>query len=65
VLPGVLAISFLHQYGGIPRHTGIGKHYWMLAVTGGAVIAGLATWWWHRRRARNEAARTAAASVKD
>jgi membrane protein DedA with SNARE-associated domain len=65
VLPGVLAISFLHEYGGIPRHTGLGKHYWMLAVIGGAVIAGLATWWWHRRRARNEAARTATASVKD
>ncbi|MGH6644412.1 MAG: DedA family protein, partial [Bradyrhizobium sp.] len=51
VLPGVLAISILHEYGGIPRHAGIGKHYWMLAVIVGAVIAGLATWWWHRRRA--------------
>jgi membrane-associated protein len=62
VLPGVLAISVLHEYGGIPRHTGIGKHYWMLAVIGGAVIVGLATWWWHRRRALN-GARTA--PIKD
>jgi membrane protein DedA with SNARE-associated domain len=51
VLPGVLAISILHEYGGIPRHAGLGKHYWMAAVIVGAVIAGLATWWWHRRRA--------------
>ena len=50
VLPGVLAISVLHQYAGIPHHSGIGKHYWMIAVIGGAVIVGLATWWWRRRR---------------
>ena len=36
VLPGVLAVSALHQYAGIPHHTGIGKHYWILAVIGGA-----------------------------
>jgi membrane protein DedA with SNARE-associated domain len=57
VLPGVLAISVLHQYAGIPHHTGIGKHYWMMAVIGGAVIAGLATWWWYRRRAVEPAAK--------
>jgi membrane protein DedA with SNARE-associated domain len=51
VLPGVLAISVLHQYAGIPHHSGIGKHYWMIAVFAGAVIAGLATWWWRRRQA--------------
>jgi len=50
VLPGVLAISALHQYGGIPHHSGVGKHYWMIAVFTGAVIAGLATWWWYRHR---------------
>lgn len=61
VLPGVLAISILHEYGGIPRHAGIGKHYWMLAVIVGAVIAGLATWWWHRRRALSGAT----APIKD
>src|SRR5260370_302495 len=38
VLPGVLAISALHQYAGIPHHTGLGKYYWMLAVIGGALI---------------------------
>jgi membrane protein DedA with SNARE-associated domain len=51
VLPGVLAISVLHKYGGIPHHSGIGKHYWVIAVFAGAVIAGLATWWWRRRQA--------------
>src|ERR1700736_3998840 len=30
VLPGVLAITALHQYGGVPHHTGVIKHYWML-----------------------------------
>jgi membrane-associated protein len=51
VLPGVLAISVLHRYGGIPHHSHIGKHYWVIAVVTGAVIVGLATWWWRRRRA--------------
>jgi membrane protein DedA with SNARE-associated domain len=50
VLPGVLAISALHEYAGIPRHTGIGKHYWMLAVIGGALIVALVTWAIRRRR---------------
>lgn len=27
VLPGVLAISVLHEYAGVPRQEGIGKHY--------------------------------------
>ena len=49
VLPGMLAISALHEYGGIPHHSGLGKHYWILAVIVGAVIVGLA-WWWRRRR---------------
>ena len=52
VLPGVLAVAALHEYAGVPHHSGIGKHYWMLAVIVGAAIAGLATWWWHRRRGR-------------
>jgi membrane protein DedA with SNARE-associated domain len=50
VLPGVLAISALHEYGGIPHHSGLGKHYWMITVFTGAVIAGIATWWWYRYR---------------
>jgi membrane protein DedA with SNARE-associated domain len=50
VIPGVLAISALHQYAGIPHHTGAGKHYWILAVVGGALIIGLVTWIMRRRR---------------
>ena len=49
VLPGVLAISALHEYAGVPRHAGIGRHYWMLAVIGGALIVALATWTIRRR----------------
>lgn len=49
VLPGVLAISALHEYAGVPRHAGIGKHYWMLAVIGAALIVALATWTIRRR----------------
>jgi membrane protein DedA with SNARE-associated domain len=49
VLPGVLAISALHEYAGIPHHTGIGKYYWILAVIGGALIVALATWIFRRR----------------
>ena len=49
VLPGVLAISVLHEYAGVPRHTGIGRHYWILAVIGGALILALATWTIRRR----------------
>jgi membrane protein DedA with SNARE-associated domain len=49
VLPGVLAISALHQYAGISHHTGIGKHYWMLSVIGCAFIIVLATWTIRRR----------------
>src|ERR1700742_1096891 len=37
VLPGVLAISALHEYGGIPRHFGL-KHYWIAAVIVAALI---------------------------
>jgi membrane protein DedA with SNARE-associated domain len=49
VLPGVLAVSALHHYAGIPHHTGIGKYYWMLAVIGGALIIALAVWTIRRR----------------
>jgi membrane-associated protein len=44
VLPGVLAVSALHEYGGLPHHAGIARHYWILAVIGGALIVALATW---------------------
>ena len=50
VLPGVLAISALHEYAGVPHHQGIGKHLWMTAVIGGALIVALAYWIVRRRR---------------
>lgn len=49
VLPSVLAVSALHRYGVVPHHAGAAKHYWMLAVIGGALIIGLATWLIRRR----------------
>jgi membrane protein DedA with SNARE-associated domain len=45
VLPGVLAVSVLHQY----HQPGTGKHYWMLSVIGGALIVALAVWTLRRR----------------
>jgi membrane-associated protein len=50
VLPGVLAVSALHQYFGLPRHHGTGKHLWMLAVLGGALIITIAIWAYRRRQ---------------
>lgn len=50
VLPGVLAVSALHDYGGLPHHTHFGKHIWIPAVIAVAIVAGIATWWWHRRQ---------------
>ena len=49
VLPGVLAISVLHEYAGLPHHGGIARHYWMLAVIGAALIVALASWTIRRR----------------
>jgi membrane protein DedA with SNARE-associated domain len=43
VLPGVLAISALHEYGGIPRHVSL-KHYWIIAVIAVALIVAVAGW---------------------
>jgi membrane protein DedA with SNARE-associated domain len=53
VLPGVLAVSALHQYAGLPHHVGIARHIWMLAVIGGALIIALATWTIRRRHGGN------------
>jgi membrane protein DedA with SNARE-associated domain len=50
VLPGVLAVSALHQYGGIPHHTGMARHYWIMAVIGGALVVTLAVWTIRRRQ---------------
>jgi membrane-associated protein len=59
VLPGVLAISALHEYGGLPHHTHVGKLIWIPAVIVVAAIAGAATWWRRRRRGINLPAKTA------
>ena len=48
VLPGVLAVSLLHQYGGLPHHEHVGKHLWMLAVFGAFVVA-FGVWTLRRR----------------
>jgi membrane-associated protein len=53
VLPGVVAITALHEYGGISHHTGVGKHYWILSVIAGALIVALATWIIRRRHGGN------------
>jgi membrane-associated protein len=49
VLPGVLAVSALHRYGGFVPHAGIAKHYWILTVAGVALILALASWTIRRR----------------
>jgi membrane protein DedA with SNARE-associated domain len=56
VLPGVLAVSALHRYGGVPHHAGTARHYWVLAVIGGTLIVGLVTWIIRRRRGGQPAA---------
>ena len=49
VLPGVLAVSALHEYAGLPHHQHTGKHLWMFAVLGGALIVAFAIWTIRRR----------------
>jgi membrane-associated protein len=63
VLPGVLAVSMLHQYAGLLHHEHKGKHLWMLAVLGGALIVALAIWIF-RRRHGGSAIEPAAKSAK-
>ena len=53
VFPGVLAISALHEYGGLPHHTHVGKLIWIPTVIIIAAIVGAATWLRHRRRGIN------------
>lgn len=65
VLPGVLAVSALHQYAGLPHHAGIIKHYWMLAVIGGALLVALAVWTIRRRRGGGVIEPAAATARKD
>lgn len=56
VLPGVLAVSALHEYAGLHHHEHIGKHIWILSVVGLAVILGLAIWTVRRRHGSGAAA---------
>jgi membrane protein DedA with SNARE-associated domain len=49
VLPGVLAVSVLHEYAGLPHHGHIGKHMWILTVVGVAIVVGAAVWIYRRR----------------
>lgn len=51
VLPGVLAVTALHHYAGLPHHEHVGKHLWMLGVFGAAIVA-LGFWTLRRRQAR-------------
>ncbi|MBR0826667.1 DedA family protein [Bradyrhizobium manausense] len=60
VLPGVLAVSALHEYAGLPHHEHVGKHLWMFAVAGIAIILGLAIWTVRRRHGSKTPAKTAA-----
>jgi len=62
VLPGVLAVSALHRYGGLTPHGEIAKHYWILAVIAGALI--LAIWTWDHRRRNGGAAKPVAAQAR-
>jgi len=49
VLPGVLAVSVLHEYAGLHHHGHVGKHIWILSVVGIAIVLGLAVWIYRRR----------------
>lgn len=51
VLPGVLAITALHEYGGMPHHHHVGKHVWIIAVVVVAIVA-FGVWKWRRLRAK-------------
>ena len=37
-------MSALHEYVGLPHHEHMGKHLWMLAALGGALILALPIW---------------------
>lgn len=49
VLPGVLAVSALHEYAGLHHHEHVGKHIWILTVVGAAIVLGIAIWIIRRR----------------
>jgi membrane protein DedA with SNARE-associated domain len=49
VLPGVMAVSALEQYGLLRHAGGSAKHFWMPIVIGAALILALAVWTIRRR----------------
>jgi membrane protein DedA with SNARE-associated domain len=49
VLPGVMAVSALEQYGVFRQAGGSAKHFWMPIVIGAALILALAVWTVRRR----------------
>jgi membrane protein DedA with SNARE-associated domain len=51
VLPGVLAVTALHEYAGLPHHEHHFKHMWILTVVGVAIVVGVAVWIYRRRNA--------------
>jgi membrane protein DedA with SNARE-associated domain len=59
VAPGVVAVSMLHQYAGLPHHEHVGKHLWMAVVAFGAVIVGAVIWTIRRRHGRGSVAKPA------
>lgn len=56
VLPGVLAVSALHEYAGLHHHEHVGKHLWILTVVAVAIVTGLAVWTIRRRHGSGVAA---------
>jgi membrane-associated protein len=64
VLPGVLAVSAMHRYAGLPHHEGVGKHLWMLTAAGGALLVALGIWTLRRRHGRGVVELEAKAAVK-
>ena len=49
VLPGVMAVSALEQYGVFAHTGGSAKHFWMPIIIGAAVVLALAVWTIRRR----------------
>lgn len=53
ILPGIVAVSVLHRYGGIDHPAALVRHYWLPTVLGAGLIAGLMVWYVRRRRGIN------------
>jgi membrane-associated protein len=53
VLPGVMAVSLLDEWGVFKHTGGSAKHHWVPFIIGGALILGLAIWTIRRRHGGN------------